>query len=289
MKFFNLTTFFILALLVITTEATTGREVVEYAKQFIGVPYVYGGNGPNEFDCSGFTKYVYKNFGYNLPRNSAQQAKYGKAVSTSDLQLGDLVCYPGHVAIYVGDGKVIHAPTENDKVKIASINMGKNQPITTCRIIVDGGSGGSSGSSSSGSSSSGGSKRWLPPVDGYSKSDANNGYAGIMGRAMTGLRINGGDAYRVHIKGGKWLPAVTGNNIHDGDNGYAGTIKGSIIDAVAISGGVQYAVHIKGGQWLPAVDEYDISDAEYGYAGIIGKPIDAIMIKGRAYASSYNA
>ena len=132
------------------------------------------------------------------------------------------------------------------------------------------------------------SKIWLPQVNGYNKNDANNGYAGIFGRAITGLRVSGGTAYRVHIKGGNWLPVVTGNNINDGNNGYAGTINGDVIDAVAIRGVSQYAVHINGGNWLPAVTGYNINDGNNGYAGIIGKPIDAIMINGRTYATSYN-
>jgi len=131
-------------------------------------------------------------------------------------------------------------------------------------------------------------KKWLPIVNGYNKNDAINGYAGLMGKAITGLRVSGGKPYRVHIKGGNWLPEVTGNNKNDFDNGYAGTKKGNVIDAVAISGGVDYAVHIKGGQWLPVVNGYDISESSNGYAGIIGKAIDAIMINKRTYATSYN-
>jgi len=130
-------------------------------------------------------------------------------------------------------------------------------------------------------------RKWLPQVTGYNKNDSNNGYAGIFGRSVTGLRVSGGKAYRVHIKGGKWLPAVTGNNQNDLNNGFAGNAKGSPIDAVAISGGIYYAVHIKGGKWLPAVKGYNINDSNNGYAGIIGKEIDAITINGRTYATSY--
>ena len=131
-------------------------------------------------------------------------------------------------------------------------------------------------------------RKWLPQVTGYNKNDGNNGYAGIFGKAVTGLRVSGGKQYRVHIKGGNWLPAVTGNNQNDLNNGFAGNSKGSSIDAVAISGGVYYAAHIKGGKWLPAVKGYNINDSNNGYAGIIGKEIDAITIKGRTYATSYN-
>ena len=128
------------------------------------------------------------------------------------------------------------------------------------------------------------SQEWLPQVTGYSKDDGNNGYAGIFGRPITGLRVSGGKKYRVHVKGGSWLPAVTGNNIKDANNGYAGDNK--VIDAVAISGGVSYLVHIKGGKWLPPVTGYNINDSNNGYAGILGQAIDAIMIKGRTYAVS---
>jgi len=130
-------------------------------------------------------------------------------------------------------------------------------------------------------------KKWLPAVNGYSQSDANNGYAGIMNYAVTGLRVSGGQQYRVHIQGKNWLPPVTGNNEDDFDNGYAGTLNGDPIDAIAISG-VRYAAHIKGGNWLPEVTGYDINDDNNGYAGVIGKTIDAVMINGRTYATSYN-
>jgi len=131
-------------------------------------------------------------------------------------------------------------------------------------------------------------KSWLSPVTGYKKNDAKNGYAGIIGRAITGLTVSGGTPYRVHIKGGKWLPAVTGNNINNFENGYAGTKNGNVIDAVAIKGVKEYAAHIVGGGWLPVVTGYNINDAKNGYAGVIGKPIDAIMIKGRKYRVSIN-
>lgn len=130
-------------------------------------------------------------------------------------------------------------------------------------------------------------RKWLPAVTGYNKNDSNNGYAGIFGKSINGLRVSGGNAYRVHIKGGNWLPAVTGNNENDLNNGFAGNSKGSAIDGVAISGGVYYAVHIKGGRWLPAVNGYNIYDSNYGYAGILGKEIDAVTIQGRTYATSY--
>lgn len=285
MKAFGLITLFILSLLVMTTEATTGQEVVDYAKQFLGISYVFGGNTPEEgFDCSGLTKYVYAHFGYDIPRLAEDQAYTGNAVSRENVQLGDLVCYSGHVSIYVGDGQVIHAPQPGEVVKISIIDM---MPIIAIRRVL-----GSSGTNPVNPVNPDPivttTKKWLPEVTGYSTMDASNGYAGIMGYSVTGLRVSGGKPYRVHILGGDWLSSVDGNDQGNYDNGYAGTLKGSVIDAIAVSGGVKYAAHIKGGQWLPAVDGYDISEPSNGYAGVIGRPIDAIMIDGRTYATSYN-
>jgi len=282
MKFFGLITLFVLSLLVITAEATTGQDVVEYAKQFLGISYVWGGNTPEEgFDCSGLTKYVYAHFGYNIPRLAEEQAYYGTGVSRSNIQLGDLVCYEGHVSIYVGDNSVIHAPQPGEVVKISNIDM--MTVIAIRRVLGTSGGGGEVVNPPVNTT-----KKWLPTVNGYSKMDANNGYAGIMGYSITGLRVSGGSDYRVHTLGGRWLPPVNGNDPDDFDNGYAGTSKGDVIDAVAISGVREYAVHIQGGQWLPAVTGYDINESNNGYAGVIGRPIDAIMIDGRTYATSYN-
>ena len=128
------------------------------------------------------------------------------------------------------------------------------------------------------------SQKWLSQVSGFNKNDANNGYAGVMGSSILGLRVSGGKQYRVHVKGGNWLPAVTGNNQNDDNNGYAW--NGKPIDAIAVSGVSLYAVHIQGGSWLSPVSGYNINDANNGYAGILGKTIDAVMISGRTYAVS---
>ena len=129
--------------------------------------------------------------------------------------------------------------------------------------------------------------KWSSVVKGYSTSDSKNGYAGIIGKGISCLRMSGGKEYRVHVQGGSWLPAVTGNNANDADNGYAGVLD-KVIDAVAISGGVTYRVHVLGGGWLPEVNGYNTGDSANGYAGNLGQTIDAIMIKGRSYAVYYD-
>lgn len=117
------------------TVSTTGAEIVEYAKQYLGYKYVSGGTTPSSgFDCSGFTQYVYNHFGINLSRTSGGQNKNGTAVEQSDLQLGDLVIFNndantaiGHVGIYVGDGNFIHASNPSDGVKITTLTTGYYQ------------------------------------------------------------------------------------------------------------------------------------------------------------------
>ena len=99
-----------------------GSEVVEYAKKFLGIPYVWGGTTPNGFDCSGYVQYVYRNFGVSLPRTTYDQVNSGTAVAQNNLKLGDLVFTSAdHVGIYVGDNKIIHSPKAGDVVKISTI------------------------------------------------------------------------------------------------------------------------------------------------------------------------
>lgn len=97
-----------------------GPAVVQYALQFQGVPYVSGGNTPAGWDCSGFTQYVFAQFGVQLPHQSEAQRAYGTRVS--DPQPGDLMWKPGHVGIYVGNGMMIHATKPGDVTRVASIS-----------------------------------------------------------------------------------------------------------------------------------------------------------------------
>ena len=112
-----------------------GEQIVKYAEKFLGTPYTWGGTSPDTgFDCSGFTQYVYSNFGIDLDRTSSAQRRQGEAVDEDDIMLGDLVCYSGHVAIYVGNGQVIHSPQEGEVVKISNMHM---MSIITIRRFID--------------------------------------------------------------------------------------------------------------------------------------------------------
>ncbi len=102
-------------------------SVVSIAKRYLGAPYRWGANGPNSFDCSGFTSFVYRQVGVNLPRVSRAQIGAGQRVSRSDLAPGDLVFFGSpihHVGIYVGGGMYIHAPRTGDVVRISSMSRG---------------------------------------------------------------------------------------------------------------------------------------------------------------------
>jgi len=133
----------------------------------------------------------------------------------------------------------------------------------------------------------GGYKIWVDEVTGFNKDDPNNGYAGVLGKPITSLRVSGDKQYRIHRKAAAdWLSPVTGNDQFDYTNGYAGSLNGENIDGIIITGNVSYAVHVIGEGWLPAVKGDNINDFD-NYAGIFGKSIDAIMIENRIYATSY--
>lgn len=108
------------------TRAARG-EVVNIAMKYLGAPYRWGAAGPNAFDCSGFTMFVYAQVGVSLPHSSRAQINSGQRVSMSDLQAGDLVFFGSpihHVGIYIGGGQYIHAPHTGDVVRIAPLNRG---------------------------------------------------------------------------------------------------------------------------------------------------------------------
>ena len=93
--------------------SSLGQQICDYACQFVGNPYVYGGTSlTNGADCSGFTQSVFAHFGISIPRDSYSQRSCGYEVAYEDAQPGDLICYAGHVALYLGDGQIVHASTE---------------------------------------------------------------------------------------------------------------------------------------------------------------------------------
>ena len=115
----------------------SAAEVVAYASQFQGVPYVWGGTTPSGFDCSGLVQYCYAQFGYYLPRVSQDQQNYGTDISLSELRTGDLVFWgrpATHVAFYIDGGYILHAPYTGDVVRIQSINLNN---ITSAKRIIN--------------------------------------------------------------------------------------------------------------------------------------------------------
>ena len=99
----------------------TGAEIANYALRFVGNPYVLGGTSlTNGADCSGFTQSVHKHFGISIPRTSGAQSAAGKSVSLNAIQAGDILYYGGHVGIYIGNGKIVHASTAKTGIKISN-------------------------------------------------------------------------------------------------------------------------------------------------------------------------
>ncbi|MBQ7480872.1 MAG: C40 family peptidase [Lachnospiraceae bacterium] len=115
-------------------DSAKGKEIANFACNYVGNPYVAGGTSlTNGADCSGFVYAVYKNFGYSLPRNSYSQSTYGREVSYSEAQPGDIIYYGGHVGIYIGGGQIVHASTPATGIKISNALY---RSIITVRRIV---------------------------------------------------------------------------------------------------------------------------------------------------------
>lgn len=126
-----------------TASSGKGATVVETAKKYLGSKYVYGAAGPNAFDCSGFTQYIYKLHGISLNRTAQAQFSNGSAVSKGNLQSGDLVMFGSsasnisHVGIYIGGGQIIHASTPSTGVRTDTINSGyySNKYVGARRVM----------------------------------------------------------------------------------------------------------------------------------------------------------
>lgn len=97
------------------------QRAVAVARRYLGVPYLWGGTTPRGFDCSGLVQYVYRKVGARLPRTSWEQARAGRRVPIAQMLPGDLVAWPGHVALYVGHGQVLEAPSRGVPVRIRSL------------------------------------------------------------------------------------------------------------------------------------------------------------------------
>ena len=119
----------------VSPSSGTGQDVVNYAVQFVGNPYVWGGTSlTNGADCSGFIMSVYAHFGYSLPHSSSAMRSVGRGVSYAEAQPGDIICYDGHVAIYMGGGQIVHASNAKDGIKISS-NAAYRTILAVRRIV----------------------------------------------------------------------------------------------------------------------------------------------------------
>ncbi len=119
------------------TQASSGlgRKIADYALQFVGNPYVYGGTSlTNGADCSGFVMSVYQHFGISLPRTSGEQGQCGTNVGgIGNAVAGDLVSYSGHIGIYIGNGQIVHASSARTGIKVSNASY---RPILSVRRIV---------------------------------------------------------------------------------------------------------------------------------------------------------
>jgi len=129
----------------VTTSSAKGQEVANYVKKFVGCKYVYGGSGPKTFDCSGLTMYVYKKFGVSLPHSATAQSKIGTKVARENLQPGDLIFFRnyrtnkgiGHVGIYIGNNKFVHASTEKTGVITSTLSGSYSSRFVTATRLIN--------------------------------------------------------------------------------------------------------------------------------------------------------
>ncbi|GAA4846756.1 hypothetical protein GCM10023201_43080 [Actinomycetospora corticicola] len=118
--------------------AQMAQDAIEAAESRLGKPYVWGATGPNSFDCSGLMQYAFEKAGKDLPRTSAAQSKVGQKVSMDDLQPGDLIFLyspVSHVVMYIGDGKVIEAPTSGQDVKYTPLSKIEKNAVGARRVV----------------------------------------------------------------------------------------------------------------------------------------------------------
>lgn len=125
-----------------STNEDLRRAIVDYALQYVGYPYIHGGQSLSGTDCSGFTMLILKEFGYSISRTpQGQYTGAGRAISYSEIQPGDIICYSDngssctHVAFYIGNGQIVHAANSKDGVKISSATAGRN--IIGVRNVID--------------------------------------------------------------------------------------------------------------------------------------------------------
>ncbi len=116
------------------TSSSKGQQIANYATKFVGNPYRWGGTSLTRgADCSGFIKAVYQKFGYNLPHSSSALRSKGTGVSSSNKKAGDVVCYSGHVALYIGNNKIVHAANTRKGIIISNVSYMK---VVAIRRIV---------------------------------------------------------------------------------------------------------------------------------------------------------
>lgn len=114
----------------------SGQAVADFALQFVGNPYEYGGTSLTDgADCSGFVMAVYDHFGVSLPHGAVTMQSYGRGVSLSEAQPGDLICYPAHVAIYIGGGQIVHAIDYGYDIGVTGLNYSGNPVVDVRRIF----------------------------------------------------------------------------------------------------------------------------------------------------------